>query len=98
MDQKDILMSFKVETLIQSSRFEVMKFIVNVVQSMIMCMKDSWYFVCGGRGVVLLNCAGAMNRKGLAQDGLALRLVAPIFVLVEYLLQQRKIANFLFNK
>jgi len=50
------------------------------------------------RGVVLLNCAGAMNRKGLAQDGLALRLVAPIFIVVEYLLQRPKIANFLFNK
>jgi hypothetical protein len=50
------------------------------------------------RGVVLLNCAGAMNRKGLAQDGLALRLVTPIFVVVEYLLQQPKIANYLFNK
>ncbi|XP_024383373.1 uncharacterized protein [Physcomitrium patens] len=49
-------------------------------------------------GIVLLNCAGAMNRKGLAQDGLALRLVAPIFIVVEYLLQQPKIANFLFNK
>ncbi|KAG0593561.1 hypothetical protein KC19_1G338900 [Ceratodon purpureus] len=50
------------------------------------------------KGVVLLNCAGAMNRKGLAQDGLALRLIAPVFVVVEYLLQQPKIANFLFNK
>lgn len=54
--------------------------------------------VCDGSGIVLLNCAGAMNRKGLAQDGLALRLVAPIFIVVEYLLQQPKIANFLFNK
>lgn len=54
--------------------------------------------VCDCRGVVLLNCAGAMNRKGLAQDGLALRLVAPIFIVVEYLLQQPKVANFLFNK
>ena len=51
-----------------------------------------------GRGVVLLNCAGAMNRKGLAQDGLVLRLIAPIFVIVEYLLQQPKVANYLFNK
>ncbi len=50
------------------------------------------------RGIVLLNCAGAMNRKGLAQDGLALQLVGPIFAVVEYLLQKRKIANFLFNR
>ncbi|KAG0621158.1 hypothetical protein M758_4G273800 [Ceratodon purpureus] len=50
------------------------------------------------KGVVLLNCAGAMNRKGLAQDGLVLRLIAPIFVIVEYLLQQPKVANYLFNK
>ena len=39
-----------------------------------------------------------MNRKGLAQDGLVLQLVAPIFVVMEYLLQQPKVANFLFNK
>jgi hypothetical protein len=50
------------------------------------------------RGIVLLNCAGGMNRKGLEQDGLALKLVGPIFVVVEYLLQKRKIANFLFNR
>jgi len=50
------------------------------------------------RGVVLLNCAGAMNRKGLTQDGLVLRLITPIFIAVEYLLQQPKVANFLFNK
>lgn len=50
------------------------------------------------KGVVLLNCAGAMNRKGLAQDGLVLRLITPIFIAVEYLLQQPKVANFLFNK
>lgn len=50
------------------------------------------------KGVVLLNCAGAMNRKGLAQDGLVLLLIAPIFVVVEYLLQQPKVANFLFDR
>jgi pimeloyl-ACP methyl ester carboxylesterase len=50
------------------------------------------------KGIVLLNCAGAMNRKGLAQDGLALQLVGPIFAVVEYLLKKRKIANFLFNR
>jgi hypothetical protein len=50
------------------------------------------------RGIVLLNCAGGMNRKGLEQDGLILKLVGPIFVVVEYLLQKCKIANFLFNR
>ncbi|CAM6048543.1 unnamed protein product [Sphagnum compactum] len=50
------------------------------------------------KGIVLLNCAGGMNRKGLEQDGLALKLIGPIFVVVEYLLQKRKIANFLFNR
>jgi hypothetical protein len=49
------------------------------------------------RGIVLLNCAGGMNRKGLEQDGLILKL-GPIFVVVEYLLQKCKIANFLFNR
>jgi hypothetical protein len=50
------------------------------------------------RGIVLLNCAAGMNRKGLEQDGLILKLVGPIFVVVEYLLQKCKIANFLFNR
>ncbi|BBN18610.1 hypothetical protein Mp_8g03940 [Marchantia polymorpha subsp. ruderalis] len=50
------------------------------------------------RGVVLLNCAGAMNRKGLAQDGVLLRIISPIFVAVEYLLQKPDIAKFLFNR
>jgi len=49
------------------------------------------------RGIVLRNCVGGMNSKGLEQDGLVLKLVGPIFV-VEYLLQKCKIANFLFNK
>jgi hypothetical protein len=49
------------------------------------------------RGIVLLNCAGGMNRKGLEQDGLILKL-GPIFVVVEYLLQKCKIVNFLLNR
>eukprot|EP00246_Nothoceros_aenigmaticus_P002032 TRINITY_DN12752_c0_g1_i1.p1 TRINITY_DN12752_c0_g1~~TRINITY_DN12752_c0_g1_i1.p1 ORF type:complete len:499 (-),score=60.67 TRINITY_DN12752_c0_g1_i1:649-2145(-) len=50
------------------------------------------------RGLVLLNCAGAMNRKGLSQDGALLRIISPIFMGVEYLLQRPSIASFLFDK
>ncbi|CAM6126519.1 unnamed protein product [Calypogeia fissa] len=49
-------------------------------------------------GVVLLNCAGAMNRKGLEKDDALLRAISPIFIAVEYLLQRPKIANYLFNR
>lgn len=50
------------------------------------------------RGIVLLNCAGAMNRKGLSQDDPLIRFLSPIFIVVEYLLQRPRIANFLFNR
>lgn len=50
------------------------------------------------RGLVLLNCAGAMNRKGLTQDGALLKIMSPIFAVVEYFLQRPKIASFLFDK
>ncbi|KAJ7532941.1 hypothetical protein O6H91_13G026600 [Diphasiastrum complanatum] len=50
------------------------------------------------RGLVLLNCAGAMNRKGLMQDDLLLQVLSPIFVAVEYLLQKPRIASALFNR
>ncbi|KAL3677393.1 hypothetical protein R1sor_027341 [Riccia sorocarpa] len=50
------------------------------------------------RGLVLFNCAGAMNRKGLTRDGVLLRILSPVFVAVEYLLQKPNIAEFLFNK
>jgi len=36
------------------------------------------FFVC--RGLVLLNAAGAMNRKGLMQDDLLLRAPPPCFI------------------
>jgi pimeloyl-ACP methyl ester carboxylesterase len=49
-------------------------------------------------GIVLLNCAGAMNRKGLEKDDALLRAISPIFVGVEYLLQRPRIANYLFNR
>ncbi|XP_002974607.2 uncharacterized protein LOC9637376 [Selaginella moellendorffii] len=50
------------------------------------------------RGLVLLNCAGAMNRKGLTQDGFLLQLLSPVFVGVEYILAQPRFANLLFNR
>ncbi|KAL2609125.1 hypothetical protein R1flu_027698 [Riccia fluitans] len=50
------------------------------------------------RGLVLFNCAGAMNRKGLTRDGVLLRILSPIFVAVEYLLQKPNIAEYLFNR
>eukprot|EP00249_Psilotum_nudum_P020425 c27699_g1_i1 orf=143-1762(+) len=50
------------------------------------------------RGLVLLNCAGAMNRKGLTQDDPLIRIFSPIFAAVEYLLQRPWIATFLFDR
>eukprot|EP00897_Mesotaenium_endlicherianum_P006598 jgi/Mesen1/5967/ME000301S05095 len=49
------------------------------------------------KGLVLLNCTGAMNRKGLAQDDALLAAMTPIFVLVERLLSSPRIANYLFK-
>lgn len=53
--------------------------------------------VCG-RGLVLLNCAGAMNRKGLIQDDPLIRLLSPIFSAIEYLLQRPRVADFIFDR
>lgn len=50
------------------------------------------------RGLVLLNCAGAMNRKGLMEENILIRLLSPIFILVEYLLQKPRVASFLFDR
>ncbi|MCO5568157.1 hypothetical protein L7F22_021854 [Adiantum nelumboides] len=50
------------------------------------------------KGLVLLNCAGAMNRKGLMKENFSIRLLSPIFIVVEYLLQQPRVANFLFHR
>eukprot|EP00245_Coleochaete_scutata_P005596 TRINITY_DN19258_c0_g1_i1.p1 TRINITY_DN19258_c0_g1~~TRINITY_DN19258_c0_g1_i1.p1 ORF type:complete len:527 (+),score=73.41 TRINITY_DN19258_c0_g1_i1:169-1749(+) len=49
------------------------------------------------RGLVLLNCTGAMNRKGLAEDDILIRILTPVFVAVEYLLKQPRVARYLFN-
>lgn len=65
-------------------------------------MDDTVSFPCcdlwGCRGLVLLNVAGAMNRKGLMQDDLMLRALSPIFIAIEYLLQRPKVASFLFER
>lgn len=50
------------------------------------------------RGLVLLNCAGAMNRKGLMEENILIRLLSPIFIFVEYLLQMPRVANLLFDR
>eukprot|EP00250_Pteridium_aquilinum_P013260 c21237_g1_i2 orf=218-1570(-) len=50
------------------------------------------------RGLVLLNCAGAMNRKGLMKENFLIRLLSPIFIAVEYLLQRPRVASFLFDR
>ncbi|CAI5990648.1 unnamed protein product, partial [Closterium sp. NIES-65] len=50
------------------------------------------------RGLVLLNVAGAMNRKGLMRDDAVLTALSPMFVAIEYLLQKPKIASFLFER
>ncbi|GJP46102.1 hypothetical protein CLOM_g5429 [Closterium sp. NIES-68] len=50
------------------------------------------------RGLVLLNVAGAMNRKGLMRDDAVLTALSPMFVAIEYLLQKPKVASFLFER
>lgn len=49
------------------------------------------------KGLVLLNCSGSMNRKGLAQDDLLLAALTPVFLVLEYLLKKPRIANYLFQ-
>lgn len=49
------------------------------------------------RGLVLLNCAGAMNNKGVVGDWRIL-LVYPIFLIIDLLLHTPGVADFLFNK
>jgi len=49
-------------------------------------------------GLVLLNCAAGMNQRNLYDDDPQLRALKPIFLLVEWLLLQERIAGFLFNR
>ncbi|XP_047341985.1 2-hydroxy-6-oxo-2,4-heptadienoate hydrolase [Impatiens glandulifera] len=48
-------------------------------------------------GLVLLNCAGGMNNKAIVDDW-RIRLLSPLFLLIDFLLKQRKIASSIFNR
>ena len=48
-------------------------------------------------GIAMLNCAGAMNNKGLKDDW-RIRAALPIFYLIDFLLSIRPIAQYLFNR
>eukprot|EP00798_Chlamydomonas_sp_ICE-L_P020462 gene20462-27251_t len=49
------------------------------------------------KGTVLLNCAGAMNNKGLAGDDWRIALLYPILLLFDLLLKTPVIASYLFK-
>lgn len=49
------------------------------------------------RGLVLLNCAGGMNNKAIVDDW-RIKLLLPLFWLVDYLLNQKVIALFIFER
>ncbi|GAB4824123.1 hypothetical protein N2152v2_011169 [Parachlorella kessleri] len=48
-------------------------------------------------GTVLLNCAGGMNNKAISDD-FRIKLAMPIFLLIDYLLAQPRIARYLFDR
>jgi pimeloyl-ACP methyl ester carboxylesterase len=50
------------------------------------------------RGLILLNCAAGMNQRGLYDDDPQLKALKPVFLLVEFLLKQKGLANFLFSR
>lgn len=49
------------------------------------------------KGLVLLNCAGGMNNKAIVDDW-RIRLLSPLFLLIDFLLKQRRIASSIFNR
>lgn len=49
------------------------------------------------RGIVLLNCAGGMNNKAIVDDW-RIKLITPLLWLLDFLLNQRKIASALFER
>ncbi|KAL8482491.1 hypothetical protein ACS0TY_028605 [Phlomoides rotata] len=49
------------------------------------------------RGIVLLNCAGGMNNKAIVDDW-RIKLLLPLLWLFDFLLNQRGIASFLFDR
>lgn len=49
------------------------------------------------RGLVLLNCAGGMNNKAVVEDW-RIKLLFPLLWLVDFLLKQRGVASFIFER
>ncbi|XP_060965941.1 pheophytinase, chloroplastic [Cannabis sativa] len=49
------------------------------------------------RGLVLLNCAGGMNNKAVVDDW-RIKLLLPLLWLVDFLLKQRAIASYIFER
>ncbi|KAL5727228.1 hypothetical protein ACHQM5_000447 [Ranunculus cassubicifolius] len=49
------------------------------------------------RGIVLLNCSGGMNNKAIVDDW-RIRLLLPLFWLIDFLLNQRSIASAIFGR
>nr|XP_004292903.2 PREDICTED: pheophytinase, chloroplastic [Fragaria vesca subsp. vesca] len=49
------------------------------------------------RGLVLLNCSGGMNNKAIVDDW-RIKLIFPLLLLIDFLLQQRPIASFIFER
>ncbi|KAM7508136.1 hypothetical protein LguiA_018589 [Lonicera macranthoides] len=49
------------------------------------------------RGLVLLNCAGGMNNKAIVDDW-RIKLLFPLLWLVDFLLKQRWVASFIFER
>ncbi|XP_051123547.1 pheophytinase, chloroplastic isoform X5 [Andrographis paniculata] len=49
------------------------------------------------RGLVLLNCAGGMNNKAIVDDW-RIKLLLPLLWLFDFLLKQKRIASYLFDR
>lgn len=49
------------------------------------------------RGLVLLNCSGGMNNKAIVDDW-RIKLLFPLLLLIDFLLKQRPIASFIFER
>ncbi|PRQ27360.1 putative chlorophyllase [Rosa chinensis] len=49
------------------------------------------------RGLVLLNCSGGMNNKAIVDDW-RIKLLFPLLMLIDFLLKQRPIASFIFER
>nr|XP_043615190.1 pheophytinase, chloroplastic [Erigeron canadensis] len=49
------------------------------------------------RGLVLLNCSGGMNNKAIVDDW-RIKLVYPLLLLIDFLLKQKGIASFIFER